>query len=178
MSSSVIEAVWKKTSPALEQEMAAFWLAERALNNEAAATQRAKQAVCIARNDAGELIAVCTVQPKLVPRLRQRLYYYRTFVGAQHRNSKLVYPMMLAARQALQDYTLALPQPECIGVIIEFENKGLGQAYRIAHDAPSKFTFIGYSPKGLDLRVSYFDGVQLQTPAQIKAVVAANAATR
>jgi hypothetical protein len=168
-----IEAVWKKTSPELEQEIAAFWVAEKALPNEAAALQRAKQAVCIARNDEGKLIAVCSVQAKLVPRLRQRLYYYRTFVGAAHRNSKLVYPMMMEARKALQEYTLSLPQPECIGMLIEFENKGLGTAYRMAYDADSKFTFVGFSPKGLDQRLSYFDGVDLQTPAQVKAAIKA-----
>lgn len=173
MSETRIEAVWRHTTSELEQEIAAFWLAEKALSSREAALQRAKQAVCVARNDSGALIAVCTVQAKLVPRLRQRLYYYRTFVGAQHRNSKLVYPMMLRARETLQAHVLAQALPECIGMLIEFENKGLGQHYRIAHDAPSKFSFIGFSPKGLDLRVSYFDGVALQTPAQIKAAITA-----
>ncbi len=168
-----IEAVWKKTTPELELEIAKFWVAEKALPNEAAATLRAKQAVCIARNDEGKLIAVCSVQAKLVPRLRQRLYFYRTFVGAEHRNSKLVYPMMMEARKALQEYTLSLSQPECIGILIEFENKGLGTAYRMAYDAASKFTFVGFSPKGMDQRLSYFDGVDLQTPEQVKAAVIA-----
>lgn len=176
MSQAKIEAVWKKVSPELAQELAHFWVTEKALPTEQAALQRVKQVVCVARTEAGELIAVCTVQPKLVPRLRQRLYYYRTFVSAAHRNSKLVYPMMMAARTALQTYTQGLKLPECIGVIIEFENKILGSAYRQAFDEPSKFMFIGYSPKGLDLRVSYFDGMQLQTPAQIKSSIAASMA--
>ena len=168
-----IEAVWKKTTPELEQEISGFWVSEKALPNAEAAMLRAKQAVCIARNESGKLIAVCTARPKLIPRLRQRLYYYRTFVGSEHRNSKLVYPMMMEARNVLQQYALAQPQPECIGVIIEFENKGLGQAYPIAHDGPSKFMFIGFSPKGLDQRVSYFDGVSLQTPEQVRAAIKA-----
>lgn len=172
MSNATVTSVWKSTTPELEQEIAAFWLTEKALKSEDIARQRAKQAVCIARNADGDLIAICTVRAKLMPKLRQRMYFYRTFVGAQHRNSKLVYPMLLKAREALQAYTLALPQPECVGMVIEFENKALGQHYRIAHDAQSRFTFIGFSPKGLDQRVSYFDGVQLQTPAQIKQTIA------
>ena len=138
-----IEVVWKKTSPELEQEITRFWVSEKALPNEAAAMNRVKQSVCIARNEDGKLIAVCTVQPKLVPRLRQLLYNYRTFVSAEHRNSKLVYPMAVTARLALQEYTHSLAQPECIGIIIEFENKVLGQAYRRASNDESKLNFFG-----------------------------------
>ena len=137
---------------------------------------RVKQSVCIARTDDGKLIAVCTVQPKLVPRLRQLLYNYRTFVGAEHRNSKLVYPMAVTARLALQAYTRSLAQPECIGIIIEFENKVLGQAYRRATNDESKLNFFGYSQKGLEMRVSYFDDIDLQTPAQVKAAIKATGA--
>ena len=171
-----IEAVWKKTSPELEQEITRFWVAEKALPNEAAAGQRAKQAVYIARNEHGELIAVCTVEPMLMPRLRQLMYFYRTFVASEHRGSKLIVPMGLAARTTLQDYTQALPAPECIGMVIEFENKGLGQSFEMLHEERSKFTFFGYSPKGLKMAISYFDGMKLQTPEQVKAAMQATGA--
>ena len=171
-----IEVVWKKTSPELEQEITRFWVSEKALSNEAAAMNRVKQSVCIARNEDGVLIAVSTAHPKLMPRLRQLLYYYRTFVGAAHRNSKSIYPMSLASRQALQEYTLALAQPECIGAIVEFENKALGEAYQFTHDEQTKSYFFGYSPKGLKMHVTYFEGVQLQTPEQVKAAIKATGA--
>ena len=166
-----IEVVWKQLTPELEQEIIKFWVSEKALPGEAAAAQRVKQAVCIARTEDGKLISVCTVQPKLVPRLRQLLYNYRTFIGAEHRNSKLVYPMAVTARLALQEYTRSLPQPECIGIVIEFENKVLGQAYRRATNDESKLNFFGYSQKGLEMRVSYFDDIDLQTPEQVKAAI-------
>ncbi len=76
-------------------------------------------------------------------------------------------------RLALQEYTLRLPEPDCIGVIIEFENAGLGKHFNLAFYPNTHFCFIGYSPKGLDLRVSYFDGVPLQTPEQVKRACAA-----
>lgn len=171
-----IEAVWKKTTPELEKEIIEFWVSEKALPNEAAAAQRIKQAVCIGRNDEGKLIAVCTVQAKLVPRLRQLLYNYRTFVAAAHRDSKLVYPMAIQARLILQEYTHSLPQPECIGILIEFENKGLGTAWRAATNEETKLNFFGFSQKGFEMRVSYFDNVDLQTPAQVKAAIKATGA--
>jgi hypothetical protein len=168
-----IETVWLRTTPELEKEIADFWVAEKALPGPGAAAERTKQAVCIARGDGGELIAVCSAEPRFVPRLRQLLYNYRTFVAAAHRGSKLVYPMMLAARKALQEHTLALPKPVCIGMVIEFENQGLGQAYRMAFDEASRFSFLGYSPKGLDMRVSYFDGIDLQGPDDVRAAMKA-----
>jgi len=171
-----IEVVWKKLTPALEQEIINFWVSEKALPGPAAAAERVKQAVCIARNEDGKLISVCTVQPKLVARLRQLLYNYRTFISAEHRNSKLVYPMAVTARLALQEYTRSLPQPECIGIVIEFENKALGQAYRRATDDESKLNFFGFSPKGNEMRVSYFDDINLQTPQQVKAAIKATGA--
>lgn len=171
-----IEVVWKKLTPELEQEIINFWVSEKALPSAAMAAQRVKQSVCIARTDEGKLISVCTVQPKLVARLRQLLYNYRTFIGAEHRNSKLVYPMMLTARLALQEYNHSLPQPECIGILIEFENKGLGQAWRRATNDDSKLNFFGYSQKGFEMRVSYFDEIDLQTPEQVKAAIKATGA--
>ncbi|HEX5757359.1 MAG TPA: hypothetical protein VFY12_13550 [Arenimonas sp.] len=162
------ESVWQNVSPALQQEIVDFWIAENALRDPEAARRRARQAVCIARGSDGQLAGLCSVEARVVPRLRQRLYYYRTYVGAAHRGSKLIYPMLLQARQLLQDYNRQLPEPECIGILIEFENKSLGQHFPIAFDDTSKFGFIGYSPRGLDLRVSYFDGVQLQPPEKVQ----------
>lgn len=171
-----IEVVWKQLTPELEKEIIDFWVSEKALPGAAMAAQRVKQAVCIARTEEGRLISVCTVQPKYVPRLRQLLYNYRTFIAVDHRNSKLVYPMAVSARLALQEYTRSLPQPECVGIIIEFENKVLGQAYRRANNDESKLAFFGYSQKGLEMRMSYFDDIDLQTPEQVRAAIKATGA--
>jgi len=48
-------------------------------------------------------------------------------------------------------------------------------AYRRAYEPGSDATFIGNSPRGLQLRVSYFDGIELLPP--VAAVVASPAAS-
>lgn len=91
--------VWKKVTPALGEELMAFWRSNKAIVDDATAAARALQAVCIARDEAG---AIC----------------------------------------------------------------GVGTA-----------TFIGYSPRGTHLYVSYFDSAVLQPPAPIRAPVPAPRAT-
>ena len=62
------------------------------------------------------------------------------------------------------DPETALPEPESLGVLIELESALLASHYTQAHVAAADSTFIGYSPRGLQLRVSYFEGARLFAP--------------
>ena len=162
-----ITTVWKKVTPELEAELVKFWTENKAIGEEKDAAKRAKQVVCIARDDKGELIGVSTAHPRIVPRLRQPMYYYRNFVAEGARGQKLAPEFLEQSKQALQAYNLGLSKPLCLGMIIELENKGLAQ-HRNEAQWKEGFTFIGYSPKGLTLRVWYFEGVKLFAPARLK----------
>jgi hypothetical protein len=159
--------VWKKITPELEAELVKFWTSNKAIGEESDATKRAKQVVCIARGDKGEIVGVSTAHPRIVPRLRQPMYYYRNFVAEGARGQKLAPAFLEASKKALQEYNLGLSKPLCLGMIIELENKALA-AHRNEAQWKEGFTFIGYSPKGLTLRVWYFDGVKLFPPAPMK----------
>src|SRR5574343_1175467 len=121
------------------------------------------------RDDKGAIAAVSSALPRVVPRLRQVLYYYRTFCGAAHRGNKTSTPMMQATQKALLEYNLGLPKPEAIGVIIEIENAMIAGHYTEAFWPLTGFSFIGYSPRGLPLRVHYFPGFKLQPPVRMAA---------
>jgi hypothetical protein len=170
-----ITTVWKKVSPELETELVEFWNSHKAVGNDADPTKRAKQAVCIARDDKGQLVGVSTAHPRIVPRLRQPMYYYRNFIAEPARKQKLGTAFLEHSRKALQDFNVAQSKPLCLGMIIELENKPLA-AHRNEAQWKEGFTFIGYSPKGNPLRVSYFDGIKLFPPAQIKKTAAKKAA--
>jgi hypothetical protein len=71
--------VWKQVTPELAQEIVAFWKQHNAIGDQAVANARAEQAVCVARDDAGQLCGVGTAIVKVLPRLRQPMYYYRQF---------------------------------------------------------------------------------------------------
>ena len=162
-----VSKVWKQITPELEAELVAFWTKNKAIGEEADAAKRAKQVICIARDDSGELVGASTAHPRIVPRLRQPMYYYRNFIAEGARGQQLAPEFLEQSKQALQEYNLGLSKPLCLGMIIELENKGLAQ-HRNEAQWKEGFTFIGYSPKGLTLRVWYFEGVRLFAPAPIK----------
>ena len=159
--------VWKKITPELEAELVDFWVDNKAIGDRAQAAERAKQVVCLVRSEDGKIVGVSTAHPRIVPRLRQPMYYYRNFIAADFRGQQLARPFLERSKQTLQEYNLALSKPLCLGIILELENKSLAAHGNLAQwiEGP---TFIGYSPKGLHLRVWYFEGVSLFAPAPLK----------
>jgi hypothetical protein len=174
---ATVTQVWKNVTPELEAELVRFWTSNNAIGEEKDAAKRAKQVVCIARDDKGEIVGVSTAHPRIVPRLRQPMYYYRNFIAEGARGQQLAPEFLEQSKQALQEYNLGLSKPLCLGIIIELENKSLA-AHRNEAQWKEGFTFIGYSPKGLTLRVWYFDGVKLFAPAPLKRPARQRAAAR
>jgi hypothetical protein len=164
---ATVSQVWKNVTPELEAELVQFWTSNKAIGAEKDAAARAKQVVCIARDDKGALVGVSTAHPRIVPRLRQPMYYYRNFIAEGARGQQLAPEFLEQSKQALEKYNLGLSKPLCLGIIIELENKGLA-AHRNEAQWKEGFTFIGYSPKGMTLRVWYFEGVKLFAPARVK----------
>lgn len=168
-----IVPVWKQVTPELAQELMAFWQANQAIVEPAAAATRALQAVCIARDEAGALVGIATAVVKILPRLRQPMYYYRQYFAKGLRGHRQELPFYLRAKQVLQDYNASLAQPESLGILLEIENSKIAAAYKRAYEPAFDATFIGYSPRGLQLRVSYFDGAELLAPSPLRRPAAA-----
>ncbi len=169
--------VWKNVTPALGEELMKFWRSNKAIADDSAAAARANQVICIARDEAGELCGVGTGVIKVLPRLRQPMYYYRQFFAPTLRGQHQELPFFQQAKQILQDYNASLVTPESLGILLELENSKIASAYTHAHEPSYGATFIGYSPRGLQLRVSYFDNAVLQPPAPLRRPGAATAAT-
>ncbi len=169
--------VWKNVTPALGEELMTFWRSNKAIVDDAAATARAAQAVCIVRNGAGTLCGVSTAVVKVLPRLRQPMYYFRQFFDRSLRGKSQFIPVYLQTKQVLQDYNTTLDNAESLGLLIEKENAKLNTAYPHAYEPAFDATFIGYSPRGTQIYVSYFDGAVLQPPAPMRTHVSAARAT-
>jgi hypothetical protein len=164
--------VWQQVTPELEQELIAFWRDNKAIVNEAAAKLRARQVICVAREKDGALCGVGTAVVKILPRLRQPTYYYRQFFAKALRGKHQELAFYQRCKQVLQDYNAGLKRPESLGILLEIENAKIAAAYKRAVEPGFDAVFIGYSPRGLQLRVSYFEGATLQPPARIRAAVA------
>jgi hypothetical protein len=157
--------VWRQVTPSLVDELTRFWLDHQAIGNAEKAAVRAQQAVLVARDADGSLCGVATAMLRVLPRLRQPLYYYRQFFAPRWRGRYQALTFFRRAKQVLQAYNAGLPRAESLGLLLEIENPQLAQRFKRAHMPQTDATFIGYSPAGLQLRVSYFDGAELLPPA-------------
>lgn len=164
--------VWKQVTPELAAELVEFWRENKAIGNEAAAAARAMQAVCIARDEQGALCGVCTAVVKVLPRLRQPMYYFRQYFAQRMRGRNHIQSFHMRAKGILEDFNAALDKPESLGILLELENTKLAKVYNRAHEPAFDSTFIGYSPQGLVLRVSYFKDAVLQAPTPLRAPAA------
>jgi hypothetical protein len=160
-----MHVVWRQVTPELVDELAAFWVTHKALASGEQGQRRARQAVLVARDADGAVCGVATAMVRVLPRLRQPMYYYRQFFAPRVRGQALAEGFFDRAKQVLQAWNASLPQPESLGLLLEIENRQLAAKFDRAYMQRTDSTFIGYSPRGLQLRVSYFEGATLLPPA-------------
>ncbi|MHB8678971.1 MAG: hypothetical protein ACYC7G_04420 [Rudaea sp.] len=152
---------WQKGNAVDAETVLAFWRGENAIGDEASAKKRLGEIVLHACDANGAVAGVCTAVPITLPRLAQPTYYYRCFIGAKWRNSRLVLSMLKKAGEVLESYARAHKFP-CIGMVLELENSRFGQTMQNAVWPGTGFVYIGKSQRGLDLRVKYFRGAKLK----------------
>lgn len=157
---------WQQLDPATGEAILAFWLREQANVEGDEARRRLGEVVAHVLDEDGKLAAVATVATKVLPRLGQPMYYYRCFVGNAWRSRKLVRPLLRHTQKVLEGYARRNDYP-CIGILLELENAGFADTLRWACWPGVDFSYIGVSPRGLELRVWYFRGARLKTPAQM-----------
>jgi hypothetical protein len=159
--------VWNKVGPELQAELARFWIDHKAMLDESKAAERAAQVVCIAR-DGDKLVGVSTAYPRIVPLLRQPMYYYRNYISPAYRSAGLSIPFINQSFDEIERQEAAKEKALCIGVILSIENQRLVKHYDQARWWQSGFVYAGISRDNAQLRVKYFEGARLRPPAQLK----------
>lgn len=157
-------ADWPAIRPADADAIRAFWRDEGALADETQMNQRLPQVVLHACAADGAIAGVCTALPARPPLLDQPMYFWRCFVGARWRSTPLVMALLKRSCVLLEDYAAAHDHP-CIGILLELENARFRDKGRMAVWWNPRFTYIGRSARGLDLRVHYFKGARLKPPS-------------
>ena len=152
---------WPGASPESAAAVAAFWLAEGAFDQHAQVQQRLPRLVAHALAPDGSVAGVCTAHAMTPPQLAQPMYYWRTFIGARWRSTPLVMQLLKHSCRLLEAHARAHDFP-CIGVLLELENTRFRERGRAAQWWNPRFTYIGRSPRGLDVRVLYFKGARLR----------------
>ena len=158
--------VWRQVTPELQAELVEFWMRHGAIPDAGRAKLRALQAICIARTADGALCGVATAGLRILPRLRQPMYYFRQFFAPEGRGNQQALPFFKEACRVLEEANR--DKPESLGVLLEIQNPGLASVFSKVVGARTGGVFIGYSPRGDQLRVIYFEGATLFPPAPLR----------
>ena len=161
---------WQCLDLADGEAICAFWTREGANVEGFEAQRRLREVVAHVVTEDGQIAAVATVTPKILPRLGQPMYAFRCFIGSAWRKSTLPRSLVNLTEDVLDPYARERGFP-CIGVMLELENEGFRKSLRRAHWSDMKMTYIGQNSIGQDVRVWYFPGARLKTPAEIAALV-------
>ena len=156
--------VWKKVTPELASELIAMWARNHALPDPTKAAERAQQAVAVGRGESGALWGVGTAGLGIVPSFGQPTYLYRQFFDVGARGLKQTMPFLNCIRDTLEAYNASLPRPESVGVMIELQNDEMARRYQDMFEEEARAHFIGWSPRGRQLRMMYFKGARIMLP--------------
>jgi hypothetical protein len=153
-----------QTEAAGVDEVLSFWERERAMPTLEEGRRRVHEVVMVALDPADRLAAVSTAYLQRNRQLGMDLWYYRTFVGNEHRMSHLAVRLLWATRDHLSGRFVSGADPRAAGMITETESELLKGHYNRAFWVISDFDFIGETPLGAHVRVHYFPGATVPSP--------------
>jgi len=136
----------------LDEEIAIFWKSENALNSPNDYLKRLSEVVFIIKID-NNIAAVCSCQLRFITELKGDFLYYRSFVGENYRNKKLLEKLI----EKTYNHFNLLPnfnEKEVKGIYIIFESEVLNKYVR--NYSHSIGNLIGFEENGNQIRVQYF----------------------
>lgn len=154
---------WQADVPAEGDAVLGFWKHEGAIDDERVARSRLKEIVVHARDTDNDVAGVCTVVASTLPPLRQPMYYYRCFIAAKWRSSRLIQFLFQRAFDVLESHAMRNDYP-CIGVLMELQHAMFDRIGRVPFWPTVSLVYIGLSQQGFELRVRYFRGAKLKPP--------------
>ena len=164
-----IEPVWQSASDELRESVVRFWHSEGALSGEAVAEKRVHELIVVAKTHDQKIAAVSTARKVLVHQLGLKAFYYRMFVGHQHRikglcSTDLVRRVLVKSYETLNDRYQHGHDQECAGLYMEIENPSIkrNRNETVWTDFGANVVFIGKTPKQDHARIWYFDGSRVQ----------------
>jgi hypothetical protein len=128
------------------------------------ARRRVGEVLLVATHE-GEPVGVVTTFLGHNPQLGLDLWYYRTFVAAEHRRSRVAWALMLVARDHLQQRYVSGADTRAAGIGFNVENEAIRRrANDAGWDRPLDFTMVGENERGEHVRVHYFPGAPAPPP--------------
>lgn len=148
--------VWRRDNERVMRDAMEMWQAEGALPEGVDPAERARELV-IAIYD-GETLAGClTADFHPMRELEEKFAFARSFIRPAWRGARLTDRLMIDGHAELGRWATAHPDEKLAGSAAIYQNPGLGAR----PVEPSGLTLIGFTGKGLQKRVLWFDHYRL-----------------
>ena len=161
------EVVWPNPPDELRDEVIRFWLNESAIT-EGVGRERAAQLVVVGRDPSGHVAAVSTAQPCHIANLGFRCFFFRSFVGRDHRvvglrPTGLIQRLIHTSYQHLNARFQQGLDADVLGLYFEIENKSTARNRRelVWTDLGANIVFVGILPQERQARAWYFESARL-----------------
>jgi hypothetical protein len=160
-----------RTAPFAQQDavgadaVVELWTREAAMSEEEA-RRRIDEVVVVATHGDGELVAVATAYLEHNAQLGMDMWYFRAYVAADHRATRVGWSLALVGRDYLQQRFVGASDLRAAGVVFEVENEGLKQHMDFGYWPATDFTYIGENERGDHVRVHYFPGALAPRPPE------------
>jgi hypothetical protein len=152
-----------EASGATLDDVLAFWNREGVVSAEEA-QRRIHEVHLVAMERTEGVVGVSSAYLRRNSQLRMDLFYYRLYVTAAHRMSRLGALLAARGRDLLERRFVAGEDTRAGGILYEVENEGLKRHFNKALGLPWDFTFIGENKRGDHVRVHYFRGALAPAP--------------
>lgn len=150
-----IECIWKKNESVERAQAISLWNRFNTFSNEEVTRQRANEIAFVAIHQ-NNVVGLTTVRPLQVKLLNNNFFYeMRIFISPDIDLPHLLVRLTLETKKFFES-NREIAGPACIGMIAIIENEKMNQKWRRAVWPVLDFVFAGFTPKGHQLRVSYF----------------------
>lgn len=156
-SSHRIEIVRGRLAPELRERVISFWLDHGALDA-TQANERIDQVVCLLVDRHGQIAGVNSVVAAIAPLVARRFWMYRRFAPGADEAAEMA--MINAAYEELaREYTGRPEEP--LGVCVMIVDRAVIARNREAVSPETGLVYAGYTDRGAQVRIRYFDGAQI-----------------
>lgn len=152
------EVVRGRVDAELAERLVGFWTANGVLP-EPIARRRLEQVVCVRRDDGGEIVATSSVYADEAPLVGRRCWIYRRYLGPRA-DAGAEAELLAAARDHLDEEFSGAPG-EPIGLCFPIDDPALIAANPQAIWPDLGLVFAGYTERGAQVRVAYFEGARV-----------------
>lgn len=166
MSELQIEQCWEQLDEEGRAALVDFWVAENAIPSREEAQRRARQAVHLLKTTDGAIVGVTTADIVELPLVRERLYYFRCYVGEAYRQQSWATELTVRSCDLLESVTTQSDAPLAKGVFMVLQTPVLSsRLHRMPVWPRSGMRLSGYSRNGQPIRIRWFEGAELEQSA-------------